>query len=143
MINKCILVGRITKDPEIKYTTSNIAVVTFVVAVPRQYADNSGEKQTDFIQCVVWRKQAENMAKYVKKGALLGVEGRIQTRTYDSEGGTRYITEVVCDSVQFLDSRNSDDRYQAPVNEPQMSQADDPFMQASKKINVSDDDLPF
>ena len=104
MMNRVILVGRITKDPEVKTTQSNIPVVTFTLAVNRQFADQSGERQADFIQCVVWRKQAENLARFVKKGALLGVEGRIQTRQYEADNGTRYVTEVVCDSVQFLES---------------------------------------
>lgn len=83
MINRVILVGRITKDPELKMTTSNVAVVSFTLAVNRQFADQQGERQADFINCVVWRRQAENVANYVRKGALLGVEGRIQTRSYE------------------------------------------------------------
>jgi single-strand DNA-binding protein len=138
MINKVILVGRITKDPEVKYTASNIAVSTFSLAVPRAFADNSGEKNTDFIQCVVWRKQAENLGHYVKKGALLGVEGRIQNRSYEQNGERRYITEVVCDSVQFLDTRAEVD---ANYNSPEIKE--DPLFESSKKLNVSEDDLPF
>lgn len=141
MINKVILVGRITKDPEVKYTTSNIAVSTFTLAVPRAFSDNSGEKTTDFIQCVVWRKQAENLAKYVKKGALLGVEGRIQTRSYEVNGERRYITEIVCDSVQFLDTRT--DVENSSYNSPEESSVSDPLFESSKKLNVSEDDLPF
>ncbi len=105
MINRVILVGRITKDPEVKSTQSNIPVVSFTIAVNRQFSDENGERQADFIQCVVWRKQAENMGKYVHKGDMLGIEGRIQVRQYEAENGMRYVTEVVCDSVQFLETK--------------------------------------
>lgn len=142
MINKTILVGRITKDPEVKYTGSNIPVVSFTIAVNRMFTDNSGERQADFISCVVWRKQAENLAKYVRKGALIGVEGRIQTRQYDQDGVTRYVTEVVCDSVQFLETRN-DDQNAGQSNRSTYDDNDDPFYQSSKKLNVSEEDLPF
>lgn len=143
MINKVILVGRITKDPEVKYTTSNIAVSTFTLAVPRAFSDNSGERATDFIQCVVWRKQAENLAKYVKKGALLGVEGRIQNRSYETpEHERRYITEVVCDAIQFLDTRTEVEAnsYNSPDGN---NNNEDPLFNSSKKLDVSEDDLPF
>lgn len=132
MINRVVLVGRITRDPEVRYTQSNIAVVSFTLAVNRMFSDQGGERQADFIQCVVWRKQAENLARYVSKGALLGVEGRIQTRTYESDQGTRYVTEVVCDSVQFLESRSEESR---------QDDSDD-FYDASTKLSV-EDDLPF
>ncbi len=97
MMNRVILVGRITKDPELKKTAQDISVINFTIAVNRNYTDQQGEKQADFISCVVWRRQAENVAKYVSKGMLLGVEGRIQTRQYESETGMKYITEVLCD----------------------------------------------
>ncbi len=140
MINKVILVGRITKDPEVKFTASNIAVATFTVAVPRAFSDNSGERATDFIQCVVWRKQAENLGKYVKKGALLGVEGRIQNRSYETtDKDKRYITEVVCDAIQFLDTRSEVETSSAP----QQAIHEDPLFTSSKKLDVSEDDLPF
>lgn len=139
-MNRVILVGRITKDPEIKSTQSNIAVVTFTLAVNRQFADQSGEKQADFIQCVVWRKQAENLARFVRKGALLGVEGRIQTRTYEGDNGTRYVTEVVCDSVQFLESKG--DTTEQPVREEQNTSENDEFYETSKQL-AAEEDLPF
>jgi single-strand DNA-binding protein len=133
MLNRVVLVGRITRDPELKYTQSNIAVVSFTLAVNRPYLDaQTGERQADFIQCVVWRKQAENLARYVAKGALLGVDGRIQTRTYESDQGTRYITEVVCDSVQFLETKTEDSR----------TSEEDDFFEATSKLSV-EDDLPF
>lgn len=139
MMNRVILVGRITKDPEMKMTQSNIPVVTFTLAVNRQFTDQSGEKQADFIQCVVWRKQAENLARFVKKGALLGVEGRIQTRQYEADNGTRYVTEVVCDSVQFLESKGE----QTETPREETSSADnDEFYETSKQL-AAEEDLPF
>jgi single-strand DNA-binding protein len=141
MMNRVILVGRITKDPEVKTTQSNIPVVTFTLAVNRQFADQSGERQADFIQCVVWRKQAENLARFVKKGALLGVEGRIQTRQYEADNGTRYITEVVCDSVQFLESKgDSESTYQK--QEDNTTAENDEFYETSKQL-AAEEDLPF
>ncbi|TNF07104.1 MAG: single-stranded DNA-binding protein [Bacillota bacterium] len=141
MMNRVILVGRITKDPEVKTTQSNIPVVSFTLAVNRQFADQSGERQADFIQCVVWRKQAENLARFVKKGALLGVEGRIQTRQYEADNGTRYITEVVCDSVQFLESKGeSDPTYQK--QEDNTTAENDEFYETSKQL-AAEEDLPF
>jgi single-strand DNA-binding protein len=141
MINKVILVGRITKDPEVKSTQSNIPVVTFTLAVNRQFTDQSGERQADFIQCVVWRKQAENLARFVKKGALLGVEGRIQTRNYESDNGTRYVTEVVCDSVQFLESR-ADVTESTVKDETNNTSDNDEFYETSKQL-AAEEDLPF
>ncbi len=140
-MNRVILVGRITKDPEMKSTQSNIPVVSFTLAVNRQFTDQSGEKQADFIQCVVWRKQAENLARFVKKGALLGIEGRIQTRTYEAENGTRYVTEVVCDSVQFLESKG--DTHNETTDQKDTDTADnDEFYETSKQL-AAEEDLPF
>lgn len=144
MINRVILVGRITKDPELKVTQSNISFVRFTLAVNRQFADQSGERQADFIQCIVWRKQADNLAQYIRKGALLGVEGRIQTSTYETDNGTRYSTDVVCDSVQFLESKNStsqnDNHY---IEQPSVSNDDsDEFYETSKEL-AAEEDLPF
>jgi len=126
MINRIVLVGRLTKDPELRYTTSNLPVASFTLAVNRMFANQEGEREADFIQCVVWRKQAENMAKFTHKGSLIGVEGRMQTRSYDANDGTRkYITEVVCDSVQYLDTKNTDQK------------------QETASIDIVEDDLPF
>lgn len=140
MMNRVILVGRITKDPEVKQTQSNIPVASFTLAVNRQFADQSGERQADFIQCVVWRKQAENLARFVKKGALLGIEGRIQTRSYEAENGMRYVTEVLCDSIQFLESRNSDS--EPYEKEEQTSSLQEEFYETSKEL-AAEEDLPF
>lgn len=139
-MNRVILVGRITKDPEVKTTPSNIFVCSFTLAVNRQFTDQSGERQADFIQCVVWRKQAENLGRFVKKGALLGVEGRIQTRQYETENGTRYVTEVLCDSIQFLESRNESDI--KDVQEDNHSADNDEFYETSKQL-AAEEDLPF
>jgi len=142
MMNRVILVGRITKDPEVKSTQSNIPVVTFTLAVNRQFSDQSGEKQADFIQCVVWRKQAENLARFVKKGALLGVEGRIQTRQYEAENGTRYVTEVVCDSVQFLESKGTNQEAEPTIKEETRTANNDELYETSKQL-AAEEDLPF
>lgn len=138
-MNRVILVGRITKDPELKKTAQDIAVVNFTIAVNRNYTDQQGEKQADFISCVVWRRQAENVAKYVSKGMLLGVEGRIQTRQYESETGMKYITEVLCDSVQFLENKSSNQSFE---DQPSTKSQSDEFYETSKKL-AAEDDLPF
>lgn len=109
MINRVVLVGRLTKDPELRYTPNGIASCRFTVAVNRTFANEQGERDADFISCVAWRKQAENLANYQRKGALIGLEGRIQTGSYEGQNGQRvYTTDVVTDSIQFLEpSRNS------------------------------------
>ena len=108
MINRVVLVGRLTKDPELRYTPSGVAMARFTLAVNRTFSNQQGEREADFINCVVWRKQAENTANYLKKGSLAGVEGRIQTGSYEGQDGKRvYTTDVVADSVQFLEPRNS------------------------------------
>lgn len=146
-MNKVILVGRITRDPELRTIASGTGVVNFTVAVNRPMAQNNNngdqnnDRNADFISCVVWNKQAENLAKYVKKGALIGVEGRLQTRQYDSNGTTRYVTEVLCDNVQFLESKNETNQ-QAQTSQPAKQEVvEDPF--AGKINNASDEDLPF
>ena len=107
-MNRVILVGRITKDPEVRYTSSDVAVCQFTLAVNRKYQSAGGERQADFISCVAWRNSAELLGKYVKKGAQIGVEGQIQVRNYEDNGGVkRYVTEVICDSITFLESKGS------------------------------------
>lgn len=106
MMNSICLVGRTTKDPELRYTPSNVAVATFSLAVNRNFKDANGERETDFINCVIWRQQAENLANWAKKGALIGITGRIQTRSYENQQGQRvYVTEVVAENFQMLESR--------------------------------------
>jgi single-strand DNA-binding protein len=108
MINRVVLVGRLTKDPELRYTANGIAVASFTLAVNRPFSNAQGQKEADFINVVVWRKQAENVANYLKKGSQAGVDGRIQTRSFDNNEGRRiFMTEIVGDSVQFLEPRGS------------------------------------
>ena len=105
MLNSVCLVGRTTKDPELRYTPSNVAVATFSLAVNRNFKDANGERETDFINCVIWRQQAENLANWAKKGALIGITGRIQTRSYENQQGQRvYVTEVVAENFQMLET---------------------------------------
>ncbi|WP_155286075.1 single-stranded DNA-binding protein [Lacticaseibacillus zhaodongensis] len=109
MINQVALTGRLTKDAELRYTQSGTAVATFTLAVDRQFTNAAGERETDFISCQVWRKKAENLSNLTHKGVLIGVEGRIATRTYDNAQGQRvYVTEVVVDNFALLESRNHD-----------------------------------
>ncbi|MCW0964422.1 MULTISPECIES: single-stranded DNA-binding protein [Bacteria] len=108
MINNVVLVGRMTRDAELRYTQSNQAVATFTLAVNRNFKNQNGERETDFINCVIWRQPAENLANWAKKGALIGVTGAIQTRNYDNQQGQRiYVTEVIANSFQLLESRSS------------------------------------
>lgn len=133
-MNRVVLVGRLVKDPELKRTTTDIPVVQFTIAVNRQFAGQNGERQADFISCVVWRAQAENLAKYQHKGNLIGVEGRLQVRTYEDAGGVkRYVTEVVCDQIQFLETKGAREGGYGDVNgydipsAPRQQVANDPF----------------
>ncbi len=106
MLNRVVLVGRLTKDPELRYTPSGAAVATFTLAVNRTFTNQQGEREADFINCVVWRRQAENVANFLKKGSLAGVDGRLQTRSYENQQGQRvYVTEVQAESVQFLEPK--------------------------------------
>ncbi len=107
MINRVVIVGRLTKDPELRYTPSGVPMTRFTVAVNRAFSNQQGEREADFIGCIAWRKQAENLANFMKKGSLIGVEGRIQTGSFEGQDGKRvYTTDVVADSVQFLESRS-------------------------------------
>jgi single-strand DNA-binding protein len=140
MINRVILVGRLTKDPELRRTSNDIPVATFTLAVNRPFSNPSGDRDADFIPCVVWRRQAENVEQYLSKGSLVGVDGRIQTRTYDDQDGNRkYITEVVCDSVQFLEPKSASENSTSyePQSRPQ------PKKESSIPDIVTEDDLPF
>ncbi|GGA31854.1 single-stranded DNA-binding protein [Psychrobacillus lasiicapitis] len=163
MINRVVLVGRLTKDPELRYTPSGVAMARFILAVNRTFTNQQGEKEADFINCLVWRKQAENAANYLRKGSLAGVEGRIQTGSYEGQDGKRvYTTDVVADSVQYLEPRNGQaspnnsttgqtlehqrrsSEYQQPQTQPNYTRVDeDPFVNSSGPVEVLDDDLPF
>lgn len=149
-MNRSILVGRLTKDPDLRYTANGVPVATFTLAVNRPFQKENGEKEADFINIVVWRKPAENVANFLKKGSLAGVDGRIQTRNYEGQDGKRvYITEVVAESVQFLDTRKTSN-YQPPMDPPPertnnnsgYSKDSDPFA-GNSQIDINDDDLPF
>lgn len=140
-MNSICLVGRLTKDVELRYTPSNVAVATFTLAVNRTFKNENGEREADFINCVMWRQQAENLANWAKKGALIGITGRIQTRSYDNQQGQRvYVTEVVAEQFQLLESRNSQhgqgqgNNFQNGNNSP----FDDP-----NPFDLPDDGLPF
>jgi single-strand DNA-binding protein len=146
MMNRVVLVGRLTKDPELKYTPNGVATASFTLAVNRSFTNSSGEREADFINCQVWRKPAENVANYLKKGSLAGVDGRIQTRNFEGQGGKRvYMTEVVAESVQFLEPRSnqSGNQGQSQNNNQQQRQNEDPFKNDGQPIDISDDDLPF
>ncbi|GEK28984.1 single-stranded DNA-binding protein [Furfurilactobacillus siliginis] len=107
MINRAVLTGRLTRDPEVRYTQSGAAVATFTLAVDRQFTNQSGEREADFINCVIWRKSAENFANFTHKGSLVGIEGRVQTRNYENQQGQRvYVTEVVVENFALLESRS-------------------------------------
>lgn len=147
MINRSVLVGRLTKDPDLRYTPNGVAVARFTLAVNRTFSDQSGERQADFINIQVWRKQAENAANYLKKGHLCGVEGRIQTGSYEGNDGKRvYTTDIIADSVQFLEPRNSSqDGGQSNRQSNQQnynSSNEDPFA-SNGPIEVDDSQLPF
>jgi single-strand DNA-binding protein len=139
MLNRVVLVGRLTKDPDLRITPNGVPVATFTLAVNRPFNNQAGEKETDFINCVVWRKTAENAANFLKKGSLAGVDGRIQTRSYEGQDGKKvYVTEVVADSVQFLDSKSKEEkpaqRYTADPGDP---------FKNNGQIDINSDDLPF
>ncbi|MFN7251987.1 MAG: single-stranded DNA-binding protein [Anaerobacillus sp.] len=163
MLNRVVLVGRLTRDPELKYTPNGIAVASITLAVNRPFSNQQGNREADFINVVIWRKQAENVANYLRKGSLAGIDGRLQTRNYENNEGKKvFITEVVADSVQFLESKGSNnpggnqgggDYYGSPnqggnpnnQNQGRSNQSfsDDPFASDGKPIDISDDDLPF
>lgn len=143
MINRVVLVGRLTKNPELKYTSTGNAVATFTLAVNRTFSNQQGEREADFINIVVWRKQAENAANYLHKGSLIGIEGRLQTRNYEGQDGKRvYVTEVVADSVQFLESSRLGGNAPEHRTPPPMNDDKNPFG-GGEVLDIADDDLPF
>lgn len=156
MINRVILVGRLTKEVALRKTANGTSVATFTVACNRRFSgQNNQEQQADFINCVAWRQTADFLGQYAAKGTLVGVEGRIQTRNYDDQTGKRvYVTEVVCDSVQLLSSKSesqnrSSSGYQADAYMPNMEPSDftqdnnfDDF-NTGPTLDISSDDLPF
>lgn len=156
MINNVVVVGRLTRAVDLRYTSNGTAYASFTLATDRDFKNQNGEKETDFINCVMWRKPAENLANYTKKGSLIGVEGRIQTRNYDNQQGQRvYVTEVLAEKFSFLESTKKDDNSvlsnegtNTPgVNKNQNSSGNfaknDPFTGSWDVIDVLDSDLPF
>lgn len=138
MINNVTLVGRLTRDPELRYTPSNIAITTFNMAVNRNFKNQAGDREADFINCMIWRQQAENLASWAKKGALIGITGRIQTRSYDNQQGQRvYVTEVVAETFQLLEKRDNS------ANQSNIEDQMPASFGATNPIDISDDDMPF
>lgn len=166
MINRAVLVGRLTRDADLRYTQSGVAVAQFTVAVNRTFTNSAGEREADYVQCVIWRKAAENFNKFTEKGSLVGIDGRIQTRHYDNDQGNRvYVTEVIVDNFSLLESRReaeqrtnrkpAENNQQQPNNnngsnsnqsnnqQQSNNNESDPFADNSRPIDISDDDLPF
>ena len=172
-MNKVILIGRLTRDPELRYTGSNTPVATFSLAVNRPFTNQSGEREADFINCVVWRKLAETVKNYLSQGSQVAVEGRIQTRNYDDQNGQkRYVTEVIVENIDFVGSRRDNAQGQASQSAPAMPSANfnnqptsteattydfsatpsspaganissDPYAEFGSNIEINDDELPF
>ena len=152
-MNRALLVGRLTKDPELRTTTSGMAITRFTIAVSEPFTNKNGERETNFISCSTFNKQAENVAKYCHKGSLVSAEGRIRTGSYDAQDGTkRYTTEVVCDRINFLSSKTgnepsmNDNNFMPNDDMSAMETADlseDPFKSFGEEITLSSDDLPF
>ena len=150
-MNRVMLIGRLTAKPELRYTGSNVPYSRFTVAVNRTFNNNNGERETDFINCIIWRKQAENVCNYLDKGSLVSVEGRIQTGSYDDkDGNKRYTTDIVADSVQFLESRSQsqnrlndvtpyDYQSDAPMNN--VSVDEDPFADFGDSVSIDENFL--
>ena len=132
-MNKCILVGNLARDPELTTTSNGVAVCRFSIAVSRRYANSDGERETDFLNIVVWRNLGENCHKFLKKGSKVGIVGNIQSRSYDATDGTkRYVTEIVAEEVEFLSNKTQDSEQPKSSNE-----------EVSKLQPIDDDGLPF
>lgn len=145
MLNRVVLVGRLTKDPN--FSEGNVANARFTLAVNKPFKNKNGEQEADFINVVAFRRQAENVNNYLSKGQLAGVDGRIQTRSYEKDGQRVYVTEVVADSVQFLEPKNSNQQNNQPQQQGQTQSGNNPFnngmQNANGPIDISDEDLPF
>lgn len=143
MINNVVLVGRLTKDPDLRYTPAGVAVTQFTLAVDRPFASQGGERETDFIPIVTWRQLAETCANYLRKGRLAAVEGRIQVRNYENNEGKRvYVTEIVANNVRFLESNKRSTEVEN--DEPRgRNNGRDPFADDGQPIDINDDNLPF
>lgn len=142
MLNRVVLVGRLTKDPEFRTTPNGVSVATFTLAVNRTFTNAQGERDADFINCVTFRKQADNVNRFLSKGSLVGVDGRMQSRSYENQDGKRvFVTEAVCDSVQFLEPKNNNQPNSQPQQQSGQAQSgNNPF---DNGADISDDTLPF
>lgn len=159
MINRVCLTGRLTKDPNLRQTNSGLSVASFTLAIDRQWVNNQGSRDADFINCVIWRKAAENFCNFTGKGSLVGIDGRLQTRSYEDKDGKRvFVTEVVVDNFSLLESKKErlgqPESPQKPITEanrakpgnyaqPQPKPAGDPFKSTGNTIDINDDQLPF
>lgn len=153
MINRSVLVGRLTRDPELRYTNGGAAVATFTIAVNRQFTNQNGEREADFISCVIWRKAAENLTNFTHKGSLIGIDGHIQTRNYENQQGTRiYVTEVVVDNFSLLESRAESEHHQSAnsnghssnnSNNRKYDNNQNQYGNNGSQIDITDNDLPF
>ena len=169
-MNKVFLIGRLTRDPELRYTGNNTAVASFTIAVNRTYTNQAGEREADFIPVVVWRRQAESVKNYLSQGSQVAVEGRIQVRNYDDQNGQRrYVTEVIADSVEFIGSKRDNqssgtsnyNNQSAPAQSNQSAEptpydftdtpssnngtdiSNDPYKDFGASIEIDDSELPF
>lgn len=151
-MNKVVLIGRLTRDPELRYTSSNIPSATFSLAVNRPFQNQNGVREADFINIVMWRKPAETAKKYLTKGSLISIEGRIQTRNYDGADGKKvYVTEVVADNFEFLETKGQ--KANTPMSDvsndieytdaPSTNVSDEPYIDFGDTIELSDDDIAF
>ena len=146
MINNITLVGRLTKDSDLRYTSNGTATATFSLAVNRPFKSANGEREADFINCVIWRKNAEDFANFTRRGALVGITGRIQTRNYENKGGQRvYVTEIVVENFTLLESKKdgASNGQTGQSNNRSSHQPSDPFNSHSEPYSINSDDLPF
>lgn len=161
MINRVVLVGRLVRDPELRYTQNGAAVTSFTVAVNRQFTNSQGERDADFIGCTIWRKAAESFANFTHKGSLVGIDGRIQTSSYEKDNQRVYRTDVIVENFSLLSPKSETDGKPADTSQQKRSNSNgysnqptntanepaekisDPFADNSKPIDISDDDLPF
>lgn len=144
-MNKVFLIGHLVKDPELRYTSSNIPVTSFTLAVNRNFANQNGGKEVDFINIVAWKKQAENIHKYCFKGSRVSIEGRIQMRNYEDQNGQkRYVSEVALENIEFLSTKKEEIREKSNSEIIKDVMTDkDPFEEFAKETQISDSDLPF
>lgn len=145
MLNRIILIGRLTADPELRYTPSGVAVTRFTLAVNRPFTNQQGEREADFIDVIVWRQMAETCAQYLRKGRLVAVEGRLQIRTYEKQEGRRVrVAEVVAENVRFLESMRRDDgQSPQPAGAAETAATGEELGLGPGEEPLSEEDLPF